>query len=303
MTINYEFLSDFAQSGNRVLGAPHELSGKNTISFKGGSSTIQFGKNVSFKDVRIEMPNGDAQIIIGDDARLRGLIQIGATSSVEIGERTYFNRACRLSAWEGAAITIGNDCLLSDVDVRTSDMHSIVDLGSNSRINPAADTVIEDHVWLGEGVTVYKGVTIGTGAIVGGHSVVTKTVPRYVAVAGVPAKIIRKKVSWTRELLPMAKKQATPVADILTLLSKDEMSDMLKSGLAEQVIFDIDQYSEARSISFAELENYAQFYYARAHYLCGKFARARELLEAVIRKNPRHKVALELLASLPNASD
>lgn len=300
MTINHQFLNDFIESGNRVEGAPSEVAGQNIISFKGTTSAIAFGQNVSLKDVRFEMPHGNARLTIGDNVSLRGLIQIGDTSSVEIGDRTYFNRACRLSAWEGATIVIGKDCLLSDVDVRTSDMHSIVNLGSKDRINPPADTIIEDQVWLGEGVTVYKGVTIGRGSIIGGHSVVTKTVPRYVAVAGNPGKIIRKQVSWTRDLIAVPTKRATPVADVLSLQSKDEMAEMLKNGLAEQLIFDVDQFSSAKSLTFAELENYAQFYYARAHYLCGKFARARELLEAVIRKNPRHKVALELLGNLPS---
>lgn len=51
--------------------------------------------------------------------------------------------------------------------------------------------VIKDFVWLGEGVRILPGVTIGEGAIVGMGSVVTKDVPNYAIVGGNPAKIIK----------------------------------------------------------------------------------------------------------------
>ena len=50
--------------------------------------------------------------------------------------------------------------------------------------------VIGDDVWVGCGVRILKGVTIGTGAIIGAGSVVTKDVPPYSIVGGVPARVI-----------------------------------------------------------------------------------------------------------------
>ncbi len=49
---------------------------------------------------------------------------------------------------------------------------------------------IEDDVWLGVNSTVLAGVTIGKGSIVAAGAVVTKDVPPYAIVAGVPAKVI-----------------------------------------------------------------------------------------------------------------
>ncbi len=50
---------------------------------------------------------------------------------------------------------------------------------------------IKDFVWLGQGVTILPGITIGEGAIVAAESVVTKDVPDYAIVGGNPARIIR----------------------------------------------------------------------------------------------------------------
>lgn len=51
--------------------------------------------------------------------------------------------------------------------------------------------VIGHDVWIGHGATVTAGVTIGTGAVIGAGAVVTKDVPPYAIVAGVPARLIR----------------------------------------------------------------------------------------------------------------
>ena len=55
----------------------------------------------------------------------------------------------------------------------------------------SAPIVIEDNVWVGEYAAILKGVTIGTGAIVASHAVVTKDVPPYAIVAGNPARVVK----------------------------------------------------------------------------------------------------------------
>lgn len=56
---------------------------------------------------------------------------------------------------------------------------------------PMKRTVIGNDVWIGHGVTIKQGVVIGHGAVIGSGAVVTKDVPPYAIVAGVPAKVIR----------------------------------------------------------------------------------------------------------------
>jgi len=56
--------------------------------------------------------------------------------------------------------------------------------------NPTS-IIIGNDVWIGMNATITGGVTVGNGAIIAAHSVVTKDVPPYAIVGGVPAKIIR----------------------------------------------------------------------------------------------------------------
>ena len=57
------------------------------------------------------------------------------------------------------------------------------------------DIVIGNDVWIGYEAVIMQGVTIGDGAIIGTRAVVTKDVPPYSIVGGVPAKPIRKRFS------------------------------------------------------------------------------------------------------------
>lgn len=57
------------------------------------------------------------------------------------------------------------------------------------------DIVIGNDVWIGYEAVIMQGVTIGDGAIIGTRAVVTKDVPSYTIVGGIPAKTIRKRFS------------------------------------------------------------------------------------------------------------
>src|SRR5204863_7335455 len=85
----------------------------------------------------------------------------------------------------GEECRIGTHCIIMD-----NDFHSIEWERRDERPS-SEEVVIEPHVWIGNRVTILKGVRIGFGAVVAGGSVVTKSVPRMSIAAGVPAKVIR----------------------------------------------------------------------------------------------------------------
>lgn len=63
------------------------------------------------------------------------------------------------------------------------------------------DIVIGNDVWIGYEAVILAGVTIGDGAVIGARAVVTKDIPPYTIVGGVPAKPIRKR--FTQETIDL----------------------------------------------------------------------------------------------------
>lgn len=58
---------------------------------------------------------------------------------------------------------------------------------------PKQKVTIGNDVWIGARVIILPGITVGMGAIIGAGAVVTKDVPEYTVVAGVPARIIKNR--------------------------------------------------------------------------------------------------------------
>lgn len=108
---------------------------------------------------------------------------------------------------EPSQCCVGRECLFSEgIDVTTSDMHSILDLASGERINPANDVYIGSKVWLGKDALVLKGARIGSGSVIGARSVVSRSLGSNVIAVGSPAQVVRENVSWKYDLIEGAQK-------------------------------------------------------------------------------------------------
>jgi len=101
------------------------------------------------------------------------------------------------------SVLIGEDCMFaSGITIRTSDMHSVIDMATERHVNPPRDVVLEPHIWLGQDCLISKDVTIGLGSIVGAKALVNKNVARFSSVGGVPAKQLRGETTWDRAVPP-----------------------------------------------------------------------------------------------------
>jgi acetyltransferase-like isoleucine patch superfamily enzyme len=133
------------------------------------------------------------QILLGDRIRIRGTqvpveLSTHPTGIISIGNGTFINSG--VSIYSVVSVKIGQNCAIGPhTIIMDSDFHTVEDLHESSTPYPVA---IEDNVWIASRVTVLRGVHIGEGAVIASGAVVTKDVPRYTLVAGVPAKSIRK---------------------------------------------------------------------------------------------------------------
>jgi len=126
-----------------------------------------------------------------------GGIKIGRGSTIHMGARFYdpHNIVIGEDTIVGEAVvldgrdklSIGNHVALATGVMIFNSQHEIND----EFFSPStAPVIIEDYVFIGPRVVIQPGVKIGRGAIVAAGAVVTKDVPSYAIVGGVPAKII-----------------------------------------------------------------------------------------------------------------
>ncbi len=123
------------------------------------------------------------QIIIGDDVSFGDWCHVGATHLVKIGNHVLF----------------GSKCYVTDHNhgIYTGDACSHPDSPPAARpLTADSYVIIEDNVWVGDGVAILPGVTVGRGAIIATNAVVTKDIPPYTICAGIPARPIKK---WDEE--------------------------------------------------------------------------------------------------------
>lgn len=125
-----------------------------------------------------------------------------------------FSYKIRIGIYKHLGMRIGKDTYIGRLDIIDQTLSSLVTLGdrvtissgttlvvstgpNNSRLRNIyprkfGKIIIEDDAWIGTGVIILPGVTIGKMSIVAAGAVVTKDVPPFTVVAGVPAKIIKR---------------------------------------------------------------------------------------------------------------
>ena len=120
----------------------------------------------------------------------RDNVTIWFPEGVSIGGGTLIGENCFLDGYSG--LTIGRHVLMAHNASIIAEDHGFATrrIPIHQQPKTVGPVVIGDDVWIGCGARILKGVTVGQGAIVGAGAVVTKDVPPYAIVGGVPARVI-----------------------------------------------------------------------------------------------------------------
>ncbi len=116
------------------------------------------------------------EIIIGNNVCFNTDIHIGCINRIEIGDNCLF----------------GSRIYITDHDHGDTSLEDLRITPANRKLKSKGPVIIENNVYVGEGVAILSGVRIGENSIIATNSVVTKDVPKNTVVAGIPAKIIKK---------------------------------------------------------------------------------------------------------------
>jgi len=115
-----------------------------------------------------------------------------AEATIEIGDRTEFNNNLMLKS-EGPGIRIGKDGLFgANIEIFDSNFHDLHPDRRHGGEVKMAPVEIGDNVFVGMGVKILKGSTIGSDSVIGAGAVVTGDIPAGVVAAGNPARVIRE---------------------------------------------------------------------------------------------------------------
>lgn len=172
--------SKFKQCGGLYLERPFKIAGYENISIG-----VNFKAGPGLKLEAINSYKGftfTPSVVIGDNVIINDYVHIACVNKIVIGNN----------------VLMASKIFISDHNHGYyDDLHKAEQEDPNKppvlrKLTRDSYVVIEDDVWIGEFVSILPGVNIGRGAILGCNSVVSRDVPAYTIVAGVPAKPVKR---------------------------------------------------------------------------------------------------------------
>lgn len=175
------------------------------IDIFGNNNVIEIDKRVDALKLKLHIYGNNNHIKIGHAGGTLHL-EIGApiyaaseNIRVSVGDNTWMGSVDAVAMENGSALTIGDDCAFANVMLWASDTHTIMDQ-QGQVLNGSRGIVIGHKVWFGKNTSVLKNSVIGDHSVVGWGSVVAGKFPQgHCVLAGAPAKIVRRDISWDPE--------------------------------------------------------------------------------------------------------
>ena len=137
---------------------------------------VSIGAGTTLTSWKATPSSTGGKIIIEDNVSIGQDSHITATTLIHIGKN----------------VLTGKKVLITD-NAHGESTAELLDIAPTERpLFSQGPVYIEDNVWIGEKASIMPSVRIGRGCIVASNSVVTKDVPPYCVVAGIPAKVIKQ---------------------------------------------------------------------------------------------------------------
>jgi len=140
--------------------------------------TIEIGKDATLRLGRWSW--------IGHGSKIR--VHEGEAS---IGAKTVIGQECTISAFQH--VSIGRECIIADRVMLIDFDHGVVEVERAIRDQGIykRDVRVGHNVWIGYGVAILRGVTVGDNSVLGTSTIVSRDVPANAVAAGVPVRVIR----------------------------------------------------------------------------------------------------------------
>lgn len=202
--------------------------------------------------------------------------------NISVGKNFYANYDCVLL--DVCPITFGDNCMLAPNVRLFTATHPLHPVKRNSGLELGAPIVIGDNAWIGGAATILPGVRLGNNVVVGAGSVVTKSFPDNVVLAGNPARVIKTidleeennqqdplavqraaidDIDW--QLTHLLEKRMSTVNEIVQL-KKSSQLPVLDENREEKVLENIRQaisnqaYEETILAMFQSIMNHSKIY-------------------------------------------
>lgn len=165
-------------------------------------NTVHIKEGVYLRNLKITIRGEGNELIIHKDAFIMGEIELfGNNNRIEIGKSSRLVGVF-VGAHNGTQVTIGEYCMMAaGTDIRTTDSHPIFN-SEGEHINPDKNILIHDRVWLAKGVDIMKGSEIESDSVIGTRSLVSGFVAKNTIAAGIPARVIKTGITWSRQYPP-----------------------------------------------------------------------------------------------------